>query len=627
MDRETIINYDKGSFMKFLEEDTEGKILEVLNDEGIELLKKYKYTEERITYMLCYSKYINELFNNNKFLDLFLNTDINYYYASLHSLDKSSYKKIIDRCIELNKDNYFIGELFSYFNKDYKLNTIENWPYSSDLLYEIFKKDLSVLGPKIMKSHDIDLDSHNISMEYVFRIGRILALKEMEYRNIRHEKTDVLYIPSDKITKNIIENLWNKSDVFKYRRIINNATYCSDPTKLNEYAKLKEDNLIKNSDNSLIKEYEQIYNMIIKLYNCEDDSVEFYQTRNKLNKLIRINELYELSEKIPQGNIEEIKNYLEKLSNQIISNYIIDYHFEENYYNIMYDLRELLNFYYGGNINIPEERLSLYNKLAHIDEISNEDKKELHEQLKKHNMIELFYDDMFYARKIVREAIKDYSLTKEMMEEYKDEKLSREYGIDVYNIKNNPFFAVVKSGRAAPDNLPTGHSYSLIGNGCIGVIEDPCESTTFVYDSENLNSDQIVHVYPMDSFTCYKPFSYEEKATNRIQTLMMPDELLKETTGYNEILILEQGREVTDIDKKVPELKKMALYCLDKITKKDIEVAESHGVGIFLINSKDYNKGYDMPSNIYRHNNIESDYWNYSYYNGTFNEEKHQKNR
>jgi len=78
-----IINSNKQDFLDFLDNDYNGKILNLLDDEGVELLKKNSYIEDRITYILNYSNYVDLLFNNQKFLDLFLSTDISKYYASL----------------------------------------------------------------------------------------------------------------------------------------------------------------------------------------------------------------------------------------------------------------------------------------------------------------------------------------------------------------------------------------------------------------------------------------------------------------------------------------------------------------------------------------------------------------
>lgn len=90
--------------MNFLENDHNGLILQILDEEGIDYLKEYEYTEDRICYILYYSKYVNELFQNNIFLDLFLNTDISRYYASLKNLNNDTYDLIIikvRKCLEV----------------------------------------------------------------------------------------------------------------------------------------------------------------------------------------------------------------------------------------------------------------------------------------------------------------------------------------------------------------------------------------------------------------------------------------------------------------------------------------------------------------------------------------------
>lgn len=90
-----------------------------------------------------------------------------------------------------------------------------------------------------------------------------------------------------------------------------------------------------------------------------------------------------------------VYNYLKELSDREIFNYIIDYNFEENYYNIMLDMRELLRFYYDANncvsiMMMPEEIIGLsgncYSELlilehgriqTDMDEICEKDKFEV----------------------------------------------------------------------------------------------------------------------------------------------------------------------------------------------------------------------------------------------------------
>ena len=624
-----IINSSKGEFINFLNNDYNGEIINLLDDEGVDYLKEYIDIEGRITYILSWSKYANSLFNNQRFLDLFLSTDISNYYATLSMLDERTCNLIVNRCIELNKDMKFISELIGYFNKDYQLKFIDKYDYPNDLIYEMLKRRPNIVGKKILEKYNIDLLSHNISIKNLVDAGKSLAFDEMAKRNgdsYVSSGVEIFFLSSDLLNMDVAQKLWNELNVYEYRFLINDANYCGDPTNLNNYAKTKEEEFILNKEYP--ESYKNIFNMINKLSNLDSSSNEYHDIFRNLIRQIQIfpNEYTNLRMLIFNGEFDEVINLITKSLEEKKSDYIIDYHFEENYYNVMYDLRELLEFYYAGNIDIPEDRLYLYQQILNIDMLSSQEKIELHNELKQYNMMEIFYDDMSFARKQVRKAIKDYSMVKEELVKFKDEELSNEYGVDVYNIEDNPFFAIVKSNINAEDNLPVGHSYSLVGNGCISVFGTPKYSDTYVYDSSDLNPEQIVHVFPRDSFTMYRPFSFTDQATNRVEQLMMPDELLYNKRTYNEILILERGKKETDIDSRIPKLKRIALYCVDQITAKDVETAKIHNIGIMLINSKKYNKGIEMPASVYRH--LGNDDFNIYMKNGTSYEiEEHKKNR
>lgn len=624
-----IINSNKQDFLDFLDNDYNGKILNLLDDEGVELLKKNSYIEDRITYILNYSNYVDLLFNNQKFLDLFLSTDISKYYASLKNLNNKTYDLIVNRCLELNKDINLTGQLISYFNKDYRLKFIDKYDYPNDLIYEMLKRNPKILGKKILEKYNIDLLSHNIPVGGLVAAGKSLSFEDMTKRkgySYVNSSGEVFYLSSDLLNMDVAKKLWNELNVYEYRFLINDANYCGDPTNLNNYAKTKEEEFILNTDYPKI--YQNIFDMIKKLSNLDSSSNEYRDIFRNLIRQIQIfpNEYTNLRMLIFNGEFDEVINLITKSLDEKKSDYIIDYHFEENYYNVMYDLRELLEFYYAGNIDIPEDRLYLYQKIVNIDMLSSQEKIELHNELKQYNMMEFFYDDMTFARKKVREALKDYAMVKDELVKFKDEELSNEYGVDVYNINDNPFFAIVKSGIRFEDSLPVGHSYSLVGNGCISVFGSLKNSNTYVYDASDLNPEQIVHIFPEDSYTLYQPFSFTEKATDRVEQLMMPDELLYNKRTYNEILILEQGSMQTDIDSRIPRLKRIALYCVDQITAKDVETAKIHNIGIMLINSKKYNKGIEMPSSIYRHLGND-DFNTYMSSGDSYEIEEHKKNR
>ena len=63
MNREEILyQYNKNEFADFLKEDNTGRILNVLNEEGLNLLENHPLKEEKITYILTFSSYKDELF-------------------------------------------------------------------------------------------------------------------------------------------------------------------------------------------------------------------------------------------------------------------------------------------------------------------------------------------------------------------------------------------------------------------------------------------------------------------------------------------------------------------------------------------------------------------------------------
>ena len=131
MDRKDIIcNYTKSEFMNFLELDNAGKILEVLNDEGINILENYRFKFERLEYIMYYSKYRNEIFKKDRIADMIL-CKIDRFYALISELDFDTCIYLFNRSIA---KGYKTATLFSYFKDEYKEYIIDNCDYPIDLL-------------------------------------------------------------------------------------------------------------------------------------------------------------------------------------------------------------------------------------------------------------------------------------------------------------------------------------------------------------------------------------------------------------------------------------------------------------------------------------------------------------
>ena len=138
-----------------------------------------------------------------------------------------------------------------------------------------------------------------------------------------------------------------------------------------------------------------------------------------------------------------------------------------------------------------------------------------------------------------------------------------------------------------------------------------------------MNPKQLVHAFPFDSFTYYHPFEDVTKGTNRVNILAMPNDILNSSISYTELLMLEKGSNATDIDEAIPELKKIARYCVDQINEEDILKAKDENIGIILVNSKKYEKKDKIHSSSLRDIN----HWEYNYFDGQYEEEKFEAKR
>lgn len=634
MNKEEIINYyDKGQFSSFLSNDNNRNVLKLLDETGISILKNSPLKEERIAYILSWSPYIDELLKNNSFVETLLNSDIDVYYASLSRVGFKSCDKLLKSAKEMGKDIEFITKLFSYLPIEYRTYVIkEKQITDKEFLYNILKRENGIIVQYIINNYDIDLLSHNIGIAGFFEKEKSQYLDERSKKYNGYSDYINISVPQHMITRELGKKIFESYDIFFARKVLNDARYCANTDEMNDYIKKQEDKAINNYE---VTNYDKAFNAFMKyitLFELRDqgkleDSELFYNARTKYNQVIRETKLldleFEFNKVYSEQGLEALQTTFKKIKDNQISNYIIDYHFEENFHNVILDIKELLQFYNNGHIKIPAERLAIYSQIANIDSLSQEEKVNLHNYLKRFNIMENFYDDMSVARHIVTEAIKDYSLSRKTIEQYKDDELSKQYGVDVYVIDNNPFFGIVKSGRQAMDKLPTGHSYSLVGNNGIATFDNPAYSTTFLYDSDSINPNQIVHVFPFDSFTLYKPYIHSEKGTDRVNLLMMPDELVEYTKFYNEILILEGGRVDMEVNERIPSLQRIALYCLDEIREQDIEVAKDNDVGIILIDSKKCKIEKEKNSNFDR----DIDMFNTNYFNGYYKKSEFEAKR
>lgn len=437
-----------------------------------------------------------------------------------------------DRIIEIIYDNienlkYYLSELDSEFGEKY-------FNYLIDL------KDLYSIG---YLNPTVQLELLN-NKENINKIKELCPTYEI-FMDLSKEAIEFL------LTDKYFENLFLNAPINSIAYIIKKKVTL--PRSL-------------SNSNYLINKYLSINNLIILLEYLTD-----LEENNKYLKDIIKNRLI-----VKYSNIEEVN----KLKETDLLDVIITLNYEEITYNFLKNLESILNFIKQiGKIIIPINRYNRYNKLYNFFDLSYEDKIILYKEIfDDKNSMEEFYDDyktcFNYSLNMLKNSCLD---VKEIEKSLKSEN----YGVDIYELDGQKFKLLVNhtyfnrnsyNQFSAWNNSKKFASLSLIGDSYLGTFRDPNENVIVGFNE--FDPQNIMHVYHSDSATT------KQYGSRRILELYTPDNLLKNTKAYNEILI-------NNSDKLTPSY----IVCYDEIKEGDIEASKClDNIPIILINTKKYNQ-------------------------------------
>lgn len=322
--------------------------------------------------------------------------------------------------------------------------------------------------------------------------------------------------------------------------------------------------------NTLINKYLAIDNDIILLdYLCN----------------LELNNPY-LKEKILSKRKKKFDDIIEKeiLDDNYFLEELIILNYEDIPYNFLKNTLSLMEYIYQINeMIIPKNRLDLYYKLLIFSKLTYPEKIDLYNEIKSNqNGISEFYDDFktcFYdSIKRIQDSLLDVSkLTKS--------ELSHKYNVDVYELNGEEFKMLISHTNIDRDYLYEGEvwkknkeyaSLSLISDKCLNTFRNP--STNIIVGFTDINYLNVMHIHHADSY------SKEENGSNRIIELFTPDNLIKNTKAYNEILI-----------KNSNTLTPSYIVCYDEIKEGDVEASISLGrIPLILIHTKKYSSAKKM---------------------------------
>ena len=386
---------------------------------------------------------------------------------------------------------------------------------------------------------------------------------------------------------------------------MNNYQEIYDLLNSDDYYKVKKIIDVLINDSSFIKKITKeinpvVFDRFIKMCEFKIDTSEIYEKRK-----IFIKEIINNLNKDNAYFVFKLENKEKKelLLNRYLIEYIISYYFEDNYYNFMTNLYQMVRYLqYSKKRIIDENHIKLYNSFVELNNVSFDRKIELFKDHLNDDLKEIFYDDISKVRDDSHYELVNRTIKLNHDNEIYNKDISEKLKIDVYNLDGEAFFGFVRCLAIPKGNLfnyyrevngeegRLGLSFSYIGDKNIGTIDYDGTGVTLFYDDIDYKNIMYVHHADLHSKRMRVQDDYLSIKENEIIT---PESLIYNTKNYNEIYIKSNGEGI----------KPKALVCYDKIDEKDIAFARKHHLSILVINRSKYK----------RFHTFDEDYDDYSY--------------
>lgn len=598
-----IENLDNKSFLEILL-----KNKELLKDEKIRnqlMDDKYHYTFVWLVQILDDYSYIadddmvNKIINNNRCTDKLNAIMTSGKDNSPYIKNEKILKKIFENGLQtflssLNYDSSIL--VINYMIKNNLESNFRN--FTPEIKYKLLcneniKEEL--LNSKELKNILKGLDQKNFD----------ILVKNEKCKNIILN-SDIDYI-ANFISANISfpPELYND---YRFKKIFLDINDISTYRKKIDKLEINNGMIADEIDKKRFKNYDAIIDDYIDGYSHLSRQIISNMEKNKnydtlindqIKQFINKKEIEYLKQN-PSSNIfstnneNNLKKYLYEYDKNNFKEILIDRFFKDIPYNFLKNLKVMMDYNKTINTTILNERKSIYEKILNFDNLSFPEIKKLYEECKKiSNLSELFYEDYRNMKNnsytnLISSAINPNNLSL---------KKSNEYGIPIYELNGEKFFAFVHVTSASREdvynpniwveNNKEGLSLSYIGSDNIVTFSDPFENIVFGFS--NLDYNRIVHLRNDDSFSSYN--SNYNDASRYVQKMYTPQNLIDNTNRYNEIVYQEKNKNIPQ-EKVKPDY----IVCYDDIKEGDLKVAMNYNLPIVLVDTKKYKFKYGTLS-------------------------------
>ena len=466
-----------------------------MDGEGIEILKENEYLIDKM----------NAILTSNA---IYVDTIVSF----------KAFQKIIF-------DNF--DELKDYLNVltpvsgQYLIKTAEKQNFN---LIELISKFSQQTQTEVLKTQELSNEDYWKMISYTYEETASMLLEEKSVgkslTNIRLPIIETIASKDIKLPYQIIEEpefikrISEITDVKTYRFLVNDLEKSNDVEKLEKAREKYYENQINsfNKKSGMLKVYEDLYEKLASME--EINPFSLMQTAREIFKDASDGEIFNLLNQINKVNLESglngIKEILKEKSNVMLGNMIIDYHFKDYYLNVLKDVKQLCNFDALGGNALSKDKIEIYKKIIEINNLSYEEKLELNTKLGKKNYVEEFYNDVRNSRNKMYSLIREEILNEDKISKYLDKEETDKFGVNIYRLEGEPFFALVKSfsiDKAFELSSGDIHSYkdsgsfSIDASNKLNTFHNPKDNYNLIFN--NFNIDQVVHMFPVDSFSGY----------------------------------------------------------------------------------------------------------------------------
>lgn len=397
-------------------------------------------------------------------------------------------------------------------------------------------------------------------------------------------------------------------NVKEYRRLIDGLVSNNDVLKIEIERRKFYDYFLANCKN--------IYNLIKKDINNGVDP--FMSIENHLNCFGGIDTVL----KTVYNSLDDIDSLIDRALNYITTDVVVDYLFQDISYNVFIDIKELVGFASKTGI-LDKDSLLFYSSIISLDQMSLDEKVLLLNEYKNVDVVSKFYDDYLFARRKMLELINNSILTSDNILKYKNDKLSNEYGVPIYELDGDEFYVFarnvgkMKTGKLIERDLMArndGVSYSIDSSSKLSMYGDT--NLYFAVAFDGIPKDQLVHLFEIDSFSKYQRghnnLPIDGNGTDRINRLFIPSDLVEKSCSYDELVVSQPNGNNDEFNKGLSLPKPFAIYCYDKVTDADILNAKANNLGIIVVRTDKYEIDRNGKSGMFSKKDKEISYYKWT---------------